>query len=61
MGQHCELMAQEWKLTQAEQDELAFHSHQNATKAWEEGWYNDLVVPFNGADKDDERSSWNDR
>ena len=53
MGQHCELMAQEWKLTQAEQDELAYASHLNATKAWEEGWYNDLVAPFNGADKDD--------
>ena len=53
MGQHCELMAQEWNLNQKEQDELAFHSHQNATKAWEEGWYNDLVIPFNGAEKDD--------
>ena len=53
MGQHCELMAQEWKLTQAEQDELAYASHLNATKAWEEGWYNDLVIPFNGAEKDD--------
>lgn len=52
MGEHCELMAQEWKLTQAEQDEIAFHSHKNAAKAWAEGFYQDLVVPFAGATKD---------
>jgi acetyl-CoA C-acetyltransferase len=52
MGQHCELMAQEWKLTQAEQDELALKSHQNAAKAWADGFFNDLVVPFKGATKD---------
>lgn len=52
MGEHCELMAQEWKLTQKEQDELAFASHQNAAKAWGEGFYNDLVFPFSGASKD---------
>jgi acetyl-CoA C-acetyltransferase len=52
MGQHCELMAQEWKLTQAEQDELAVKSHANAIKAWKEGFYQDLVVPFRGAEKD---------
>lgn len=52
MGEHCELMAQEWKLTQKEQDELAFQSHHNSAKAWANGFYNDLVVPFSGAAKD---------
>lgn len=52
MGEHCELMAQEWKLTQAEQDVLALASHKNAAKAWADGFYNDLVVPFAGATKD---------
>lgn len=52
MGEHCELMAQEWKVTQAEQDELAVASHKNAAKAWADGFYNDLVVPFAGATKD---------
>jgi acetyl-CoA C-acetyltransferase len=52
MGQHCELMAQEWKVTQAEQDELALQSHKNAAAAWDEGFYNDLVVPYAGASKD---------
>lgn len=52
MGEHCELMAQEWKLTQKEQDELALASHKNAAKAWADGFYNDLVFPFSGATKD---------
>lgn len=52
MGEHCELMAKEWKVTQAEQDELAVSSHQKAAKAWSEGFYDDLVVPFSGATKD---------
>ncbi|MBU6510156.1 MAG: acetyl-CoA C-acetyltransferase [Gammaproteobacteria bacterium] len=52
MGQHCELMAKEWKLTQKEQDELAYSSHMKAAAAWKEGFYKDLVVPFNGIDHD---------
>ncbi len=52
MGQHCELMAKEWQLTQREQDELALASHQKAARAWQNGFYNDLVVPFNNLDQD---------
>ncbi len=52
MGQHCELMAKEWKLTQHEEDELAYASHMKAAAAWKEGFYQDLVIPFNGADRD---------
>jgi len=52
MGQHCELMAQEWKVTQAEQDELAAASHQKAAAAWKEGFYKDLVFPYSGAVSD---------
>ncbi|HZM34972.1 MAG TPA: acetyl-CoA C-acetyltransferase [Burkholderiales bacterium] len=46
MGQHCEESAKEWKVTRQEQDELALASHKNAAKAWKEGFFNDLVVPF---------------
>ena len=46
MGQHCEEMAKEWKVTRKEQDELALASHTNAAKAWKEGFFDDLVVPF---------------
>ncbi|HEX5863057.1 MAG TPA: acetyl-CoA C-acetyltransferase [Casimicrobiaceae bacterium] len=48
MGEHCELMAKEWKIGRAEQDELAFESHVKAARAWREGFYADLVVPFGG-------------
>jgi acetyl-CoA C-acetyltransferase len=52
MGQHCELMAKEWKISRESQDELALKSHQNAAKAWESGFYTDLVMQFRGQDKD---------
>jgi acetyl-CoA C-acetyltransferase len=52
MGEHCELMAREWKLTQRDQDEFAWHSHMKAATAWKTGFYQDLVVPFNGVDHD---------
>ena len=52
MGQSCELMAQQWNISRADQDALALASHQNAAKAYQEGFYNDLVVAFNGVKTD---------
>lgn len=52
MGQHCELMARQWGISRADQDLLAFKSHQNAAKAYDEGFHDDLVVPFAGVLKD---------
>ena len=52
MGEHCELMARQWGITRAEQDELALASHQNAAKAYEQGFHDDLIVPFAGVLKD---------
>lgn len=52
MGQSCELMAKEWKLTQQEQDELAYASHMKAAAAWKDGFYADLVASFNGIGHD---------
>lgn len=52
MGQSCEIMAKNWKITRQEQDELALASHMNALRAYKEGFYNDLLVPFHGLDKD---------
>ncbi len=48
MGEHCEEMAKEWRVTRESQDDLAFHSHRNAAEAWREGFFQDLVVPFQG-------------
>jgi acetyl-CoA C-acetyltransferase len=52
MGQHCELMAQEWKIARADQDQLAAESHRNAAEAYRSGYMDDLVVPFAGVFKD---------
>ncbi len=52
MGEHCELMAKQWEISRQAQDELALASHLNATKAYEEGFHDDLVVPFAGVLKD---------
>ncbi len=52
MGQHCELMAREWSITREDQDALALKSHRNAAKAYDEGFHDDLIVPFAGVLKD---------
>src|SRR5204863_5245739 len=48
MGQHAELMAQEWKISRTEQDQLAFESHKKAADAYRSGYMDDLIVPFAG-------------
>jgi acetyl-CoA C-acetyltransferase len=52
MGQHCELMAQEWGISREAQDQLAFESHQKAAAAYERGFFADLVTPFRGVERD---------
>jgi acetyl-CoA C-acetyltransferase len=52
MGQSTELTAQAWQISREAQDELALTSHKNATAAWEEGFYEGLVVPYSGATMD---------
>ncbi|MBW8308871.1 MAG: acetyl-CoA C-acetyltransferase [Candidatus Paracaedibacteraceae bacterium] len=46
MGKHCELMVKEWKISREEQDEFAMASHMNGVEAYENGFYEDLVIPF---------------
>lgn len=52
MGQHCEKMAQTWQIPRVDQDQLALESHRKAGAAWDEGFYDDLVVPFRGLKQD---------
>ncbi len=52
MGQHAELMAQEWKIARADQDKLAYESHTKAGEAYRSGYMDDLVVPFAGVYRD---------
>lgn len=52
MGEHCEKMVQEWEITRQAQDELALRSHQNGSKAYDEGFYDDLVMELLGLKRD---------
>ena len=52
MGQHTELMAQQWKVGRAEQDQLAFDSHRKAAAAYKTGYMDDLLVPCAGVFRD---------
>jgi acetyl-CoA C-acetyltransferase len=52
MGDHTELMVKEWKIPRGEQDELALASHLNAAKAYDEGFFKDMVHPYKGLERD---------
>jgi acetyl-CoA C-acetyltransferase len=52
MGQHCEKMAQTWQIPRTEQDQLALESHRKAAAAYDEGFFDDLVVEFRGLKRD---------
>lgn len=52
MGQHCEKMVQEWGISRADQDQLAFESHQKGAKAYADGFYKDLVMEYRGLKAD---------
>ena len=52
MGDHCEMMAKEWKITREAQDQLALESHRKLAAAYERGFFKDLVVPFRGLERD---------
>lgn len=52
MGQHTEKMVKEWNISRADQDQLAYESHMKAAKAYQDGFYNDLVTPFKTASRD---------
>ncbi len=43
MGQDCEILAQKFGVTREEQDELAAASHQNAGKAFDAGFMDDII------------------
>jgi len=52
MGQSCEIMARTWNISRQAQDELAAASHLNAAAAWKSGFMQDLVVPYQGLERD---------
>lgn len=52
MGQHCELMAQEFKIGRAEQDQIAFASHQRAAEARASAFLAEQILPLGGVQED---------
>jgi acetyl-CoA C-acetyltransferase len=52
MGEHTALMAADWGITRAEQDELAARSHQRLAASYDAGFQDDLVVPYLGLERD---------
>jgi acetyl-CoA C-acetyltransferase len=52
MGEHCELMAQVWDISRADQDKFALESHRKAAEAYRSGYMDGLVVPFAGVFRD---------
>jgi acetyl-CoA C-acetyltransferase len=52
MGEHCAIMAEEWGVGRAEQDELAARSHQRMAAAYERDFFADLMTPYLGLERD---------
>ena len=52
MGEHAAITALEWGITREAQDELAYLSHKNLADAYEEGFFDDLMTPFAGLERD---------
>jgi len=52
MGESMEITAKQWDVQREHQDQLALASHVKAAAAYDEGWYEDLVVPFMDAEED---------
>lgn len=52
MGEHTEVTVKNWGITQDEQDQIAFNSHTNLLQAYEDGFFDDLITPYLGLEKD---------
>jgi acetyl-CoA C-acetyltransferase len=52
MGEHQARTTKQWEIGREAQDELAAASHQRAAAAYERGFFDDLVTPFLGLERD---------
>ena len=52
MGGHTEITAKHYKIPREEQDAFALQSHQKMAKAYEEGFFKDMITPYLGLDAD---------
>ena len=46
MGESTEIMAKTFNITREAQDALALESHNKTAKAYDEGFYKDLIIPY---------------
>jgi acetyl-CoA C-acetyltransferase len=52
MGEHQAITTERFGVTRSEQDELAVASHQGLAAAYERGFFDDLVTPYLGLERD---------
>jgi acetyl-CoA C-acetyltransferase len=52
MGEHAAITAAYWGVERTAQDELTALSHQNLAKAYDDGFFDDLMTPYLGLTKD---------
>ncbi len=52
MGEHAAITAKEWSVSREDQDELAAASHQRLAAAYDRGFFDDLVTPYAGLERD---------
>lgn len=52
MGESQAMTTKKWGISREDQDALALASHQNLARAWQEGFFDDLVTPFLKVSKD---------
>lgn len=52
MGEHAQITAKRFGISRKAQDDLALASHMNLAKAYESGFFSDLVMPYRGLTRD---------
>ncbi|SDC71987.1 acetyl-CoA C-acetyltransferase [Melghirimyces thermohalophilus] len=52
MGQHAQITADRYGISRRAQDELALQSHRNLARAYDESFFDDLVMPYHGLQRD---------
>jgi acetyl-CoA C-acetyltransferase len=52
MGDHTDITARYYGISREDQDKLALESHQKLAKAYEEGFFDDMISPYLGLERD---------
>lgn len=52
MGGHTEITARHYGISREEQDQYSLESHQKMARAYDRGFFNDMITPYNGLNRD---------